>query len=736
MKRPSRLRRLGAMCVRVALIALILAMTAYLTRRHWLEDLLIARAEAWLAEATAGSVSIEALDGNWIDTLVVRGLEVRDSEWLEIREGHFEAAIRLSDLVRMRWLDVLHGLRASADVIRVRIPPAVEDSTKESDSSVPDATWNTLAQIAPAGVRIDVGKCEIASEHGTRRGRLTAYLDQPSDRRRLEVGFAGLSAFGFVTRDRTASFDVGLSDPGGLLRAFGVDVPLHGGGASGRLEAEPDRVGATIEASGIEVADQGYVTAEARLELEPGARWHMPRFELSVPGGSVSARRVSIDDPRRTDARLATMTGEIVVQVDDARRFESLIPARLREFVPRRGWIAGSVDDRMLSVDDGVLSWRDDVTARITHGSIPIDDRSATGSLSAEARADTPFVIEVPDFGPIRLTGTASVELEGTLEHPAVSTRLGVGPGAFDRTTWTAVTGRLDVDPSGSVTYDVSASGVSDQRAPQVPLLAIGVAGSFEPNARAASLQLDIREESPPDRPPQRVVGPITWRDDRIEFTGLRCSGALAMNASGNVDLAARTLLASVEDLRADLLQLGRVFGQDLPPGNATGNVTLNGALDDPDGTVRLRVEVPDVRDVVVFEHEVFSAPTGAMALDLEVRRNASHFTVEQLTATVGDAIAFEAAGPLPLGWNGAELVLVQHPAPFSARVGARIDGRPGARIESLESNAEIEWTRDELRVRDLDVSAVVPDAPDQRVTGAVTFGRVAQSIVDGEYQT
>lgn len=470
---PGILRRVATWSVRLSLAGLVVLLAGYVFRRTLVEPLLKPQLERLLGEALDARVRIDRLEGSWITSVAARGIHVEGGPHAVLRlveRGELAATISPFDLARGDLAGVVRAsLRARRVVVGLAAAAPAQDTTEETRTPVFELPQlGFLARLAPEGVKIVVERLRLERAGRVREAPLRAALEAGAGRRRAWLRH-GDAALGVVL------------EPGGRIRARAeVHRP---GDLLETLTGEKDPTGADLLRAAVSISDDPFTAAgdlqldgsRLRFSVDPG-QLRIHRAHVRVPGIEVLADGVHGPSPLAARIDPQTFEGFLAIRVHDLTPYVDRLPRPVREAMPIRGRLQGTVRDGRLLLADSHLSGRG-IELDIAAGTLPLPSEAAgttPGRIDFIARLSETAVVDVPGAGRFHAKGRIAGALTGSLERPAARAWVAL---ADVRTPWagarrfeallafTAESGRVsaeDLAVTGLQVFDVHPSAAAD----------------------------------------------------------------------------------------------------------------------------------------------------------------------------------------------------------------------------------------------------------------------------------
>ncbi|MBK8978935.1 MAG: translocation/assembly module TamB domain-containing protein [Planctomycetes bacterium] len=600
----------------LALLAIDLALAAYLCRSLWLAPAL----RRALPELLPAGV---AIDFATVETDLWRGATIGGlrvtADGVALRDATLEVALDVPALLRGEP----GGLRAA----RLRAGElAIEVASGDGEAAATPALAELapLLELLPGGARVELGRAVVAPAGGM------PWLDAPlsarlaaSPARRLQVIAGGVRAECAALRDaagavRALHVDAELDDPAAWLARFDVTTPLAGGAL--RIAATTDLRSGTgeVELAGARLEDRGAAELRAALAYD-GSELLVTRGVADAPG-----LRLQVDGlraPLVTERlELAALRGAVALAIRDLEPWRALLPAELAARLPIRGELRGALDADGLRLDAGRLAGAG-FAIDVVGGRLPPDAATTrAGELELIVALDAATRLPLPpELPPTELSGRVRVRAEGSLAAPRIDAELDLGAGQVGALRFGSVGAALAWD---------------GERLDVAGLALRGLRSAGAPEAATLALAADARVELPPGAAP------------RVAAQGLAVGSPLQALAPlvGALppELASLACEAIAFDGQADLALLDAAGGA---PAAATLDLAIRG--------LRERADAP-------------SAASALRARLTAVRRGAALAFVANVDGTA-------AAGLATLAGLGGDVLARAEPAPFAVRASGEV---------------------------------------------------------------
>lgn len=226
-RQPNRMSRLVRLLARGLFGLGVLVVLAWVFRGPLLSPFVRSRLEQALAEALdADSVTVGALDGDWLTGVVVRDIELRGltsplraAKGVRIELAYDLLALLGGDLAGLAAVDV------TAAFVEIDAGTPARPTTEPTGDTA--ASFPDLLRIAAQGVRVHVDDFVLRSGATERRGAAEVRVD-PGAERQVSIRFAGLAAGAVLRRFDDGACDLGrlaVTLPGATLRAAALRLP-------------------------------------------------------------------------------------------------------------------------------------------------------------------------------------------------------------------------------------------------------------------------------------------------------------------------------------------------------------------------------------------------------------------------------------------------------------------------------------------------------------------------------
>lgn len=438
------MRRFLGWLLAATLVALDLALAAWLLRRPLFEDLVRRIAARELTAVLGADVEIGAIGGNWWSTISIQGVQWRGRPGDFVRQVHdlrIDAALSPTRLLQGDPTGLL-GARITAARVMVdldgRLPGSGDTGTRgEQDSGTPFDPM-LLLRLLPRGAAIQVADLDVGSAGERRRGPLRAALGPDAARRRLLVTHDRLTADWELGADTTGAPQLGgslrVAEPGQFLACVGLP---H---AEPRVEGGQLRLVATVGIAPLRLSGTLAVTDlerdGARLQ-DSAIAIHCDERTLTVPtaridlvGIRLSGEGLVLPSPfGQASIGLRDVAGRLELQIADLEPYRHLLPAEVAQLLPLQGYLRGFLDDGLLRLDDCRLR-SPDVVLQVDAGMLPL----AAVDPRRQRDLQLQFAIDVLASRWLRIadlelvtSGRIHGALTGSLDDPQVRAEVDLG---------------------------------------------------------------------------------------------------------------------------------------------------------------------------------------------------------------------------------------------------------------------------------------------------------------------
>lgn len=384
-------------------IPLTLVTGLYLARRWVFESTVIDQIQAALRPALGDDIRIGAVQGNWLSTLVLQGLEIRgdkDSGLESVTGGEIDLEYSLWSLMqgdtrglhraRVRFAHVALNLAKPLTKPRPAEPP--------EGAPVPLAVW--LATLS-GGLELDIDRLELASQdRGADPFKLR--ISPGTGRRKIEIEFGTTKCSAFLDPDGSYQAEVSSEVAGFILRTLGLkNVTQPAGSLALSLTGRTDPVEIDFKAKATAVLTQGKVNVECDLAWRDG-RLRSNSIVIKVPGLQVLGRKLDLPLAELTDQSLQefvqeSAAGSLSLEITNLEPYRAQLPKLVLDLLPITGRLA-------LEVAGGTVHLRES-----TFTSPGLDLRLKAGSFSL---LDLPF----QEFSVARLRETSAKDIAFELD--------------------------------------------------------------------------------------------------------------------------------------------------------------------------------------------------------------------------------------------------------------------------------------------------------------------------------
>jgi hypothetical protein len=765
---PRRLLRRTAIAVGMLFL---LAAAVWLLRRPLFEPMLRRELARILTAELGGEAEVGAVRGDWLRSVVVEGLSLRGGSGplRSIEDGRLVARFSLPRLLRGD-LSGIETARLEASRVHVVLP---EPSARGGS---PPA-WQELARLLPAGAEVVIGEYRIGAD-GARRGALSVTLAEGGVPRAIAVRGAGLRAdVTFAPDGPDLSAVLGVDDPGGALRALGIDVPLHEGSVQADVRWKPSRDTLSGRASlrGVRLLDEA-CGAELGFELQ-GGNLGLTVAELRVRDAVASGEvHLAIDALSSVQAVVDQARARFHVESRDLAVWSDVWPAELRPWLRGKARVEGTLAGGALAGEavaidapgvrlaasavrlplarclsaGSVEDWLPEVTADVT---LAIDDlrpwadRLPEGARSLLGMRGTLRA----HLAQARLTIDESSLRDGATELRVAARGLGLDgegtiaialrapePQAFDLPAIGAIRlagectvtvhgplaapraeGRLALSRIAHSEVEVGALRAGLRfagRAIDVTGLTIeraGRPGAGSTTALTGSVRIELPDR---ERAAPRLVADLTGRFDPALLPPDLVAAAPGL-APCALELKGSVDLVAPLPRGSAVLSLRDVRWPGAPAFDLALDVAVGGAAEDPEVDARLGAVLPDgVASLGVWAPELLGpVPPGPIKVHVVLagRATAPVVRVLRVATTADDAIEVSGAGELPFA--------------FAAGIRARAPARPlvldlAVRAPQTAAGASELRGRARLDDRGLTVEHLLMRTPQGEVAGSLVL--------------
>lgn len=381
-RRRSLARTLLNLALGTVLVVVILLEVAYLARRPLFERWLCREGARFAAQALGGEVEIGGIAGDWITTLRVEGVRVRNGEILrELEGGAIEVQI---DPLRLARGDLagIRRARVRATSVDAALPPVPESEETSTSSGPPDLSpW---VSFLPEGAEVDIEALDLRWLGDPLSGSVRVHVapDRPGRERRFAAAALGVTADGAMQRNGEISATVHTADGAKITHFFAPEAPLVGGRveATTTLDLAPSLVcKARARVDTLQIADRTITHAKLAGRYDDDGLY-VADLDLLAPGVRALAH----------DARLPLVepflptSGDMTLVVDDVTPYAAALPDVVRDQLPITGRLRARVLDSLLVVDDGHVHTAA-VSVTIHAGQLALRDRSLAAPLRFDA---------------------------------------------------------------------------------------------------------------------------------------------------------------------------------------------------------------------------------------------------------------------------------------------------------------------------------------------------------------
>jgi hypothetical protein len=703
----------------VALVLLVLVglcLLAWLLRGPLFEGMLRERAGQELSALLGADVSVGAVEGDWLTSIRVSGVELRGREGDLLREVQalsVDAEFSLWDLAH----GDLAGLRtARVHAQRVRIdttgrPPG--SGAPAGTATSPPVDFGPLAALLPRGALVEVSDLEFGAGDQRRRGPFQLTVDPGAGPRHVRCTHQELSADVDLTL-RTGgapsmSGTVRARDPAQLAACLGAPpLPVSGGeiSATGGVTLSPLAIDGTCVLDGLRSERASLQRSEVSLHLD-ARRLEVPAATVDLDGLRLRAARCSAPSPLGGGIALREIAGEVDLHVERLEPWRDLLPAEVRALLPLQGDVHAWLDQGLLHVGACRFTAPDLVVA-LDRGVLPLDDRADFAHRDVELG----FTVDLPQQRQLELGGTTvraagriTGRLGGSLSAPRGSatvelTRVACEYGSTGRVSGNVSLGDGVLKVDQFAAEEIAAGGVAAERGSSASSLHGDLRIAFAAAGRPLTFAAEMNGRADPAVLAAAGLGPdpvartqpfpfslgaeIALADSgTLHVARCHVQGPVTLDVQGEVPLAPggrfdAELTATDQDLDWSSLLLAERL-----TGSLSVHARAGGTFEQPALQLDVAGRLTSSGRVAGQWPAALGAPPAApITLELHAQHGDDGIEVKQLLlATASDsatAVELKASGRIPLHFGGGSGLTVLAPgAPLLVDVTARGPGEP-----------------------------------------------------------
>ncbi|MGE3171370.1 MAG: translocation/assembly module TamB domain-containing protein [Planctomycetota bacterium] len=400
-------RRLGAWLLFVVLVALVLLQAAYLLRRPLFERLVCTQVGQLLGSALGGEVHIERLGGSWITGLYARGIRIDTGGVLRsVRDGELQVQL---DPLALAFGDLggLRRLRVRASALHLDLDAPAGDAAPAPDEPGAPLDLDALLALLAEGAEIEIGELAVAGRDAQVQGPARVVLAPAGSGRAardLRVDGPGLALAADVRRGGAVRVEAEVDDLMRVPRLFAAVAPLDGGDATitATLHLAPFAAEAAVRVRDLRVRGRTVDRLAATGRVDEAGLSALA-FELDAPGARLVAAGVSM---AFADV-LASVRGDLELDLRDLRPYRELLPQEVQDQLPITGRLRARAGDGRLRIGDGGVEC---ASARLSlsAGAVQFDGRPgllAGAPVRAAVQLRDPSRLPLPADLPLRPTG-------------------------------------------------------------------------------------------------------------------------------------------------------------------------------------------------------------------------------------------------------------------------------------------------------------------------------------------